>query len=74
MVFSRTSLTQEPCFLTLRSSKQHLIFLNGKVRLPMDQQLTVKFLFFEASASGLVSVILIFVLAILAMGLTAYLK
>lgn len=40
----------------------------------MDQQLSVKFLFFEASASGLVSVVLIFILALLAMGLAAYRK
>lgn len=50
------------------------MILNGKVRLPMDQQLTVKFLFFEASASGLVAVVLIFLLAIMAMGLAAYRK
>ncbi len=37
----------------------------------MDQQLSVKFLFFEASASGLVAVILIFILALLAMGIAA---
>ncbi len=61
--------------MILRSSKQHLHFVfNGKVRLPMDQQLTVKFLFFEASASGLVAVVLIFLLAIMAMGLAAYRK
>lgn len=35
-------------------------------------QLSVKFMFFEANASGLVSVVLIFVLAIMAMGLVAY--
>lgn len=40
----------------------------------MDQQISVKFLFFEASASGLVAVVLIFILAILAMGLAAYRK
>lgn len=40
----------------------------------MDQQLSVKFLFFEASASGLVSVVLIFLLAIMAMALAAYRK
>lgn len=38
----------------------------------MDQQLSVKFLFFEAGTSGLVAVILIFMLAVLAMGLAAY--
>jgi len=39
----------------------------------MDQ-LSVKFLFFEASATGLVSVVLIFILAILAMGIAVYRK
>lgn len=39
----------------------------------MDQ-LSVKFLFFEASATGLVSVVFIFILAILAMGIAVYRK
>lgn len=39
----------------------------------MDQ-LSVKFLFFEATASGLLPVVLIFLLAIMAMGLVAYRK
>lgn len=39
----------------------------------MDQ-LSVKSLFFEASATGLVSVVLIFILAILAMGIAVYRK
>lgn len=39
----------------------------------MDQ-LSVKFLFFEANATGLVSVVLIFILAILAMGIAVYRK
>ncbi len=60
--------------MILRSSKQHtFLILNEKVR-PMDQQISVKFLFFEASASGLVAVVLIFLLAIMAMGLAAYRK
>lgn len=39
----------------------------------MDQ-LSVKFLFFEATASGLLPVVLIFILAIMAMGLAVYKK
>lgn len=72
---ARFELTQQPFTMhcAQHSSTSFISFLNEEVR-PMDQQLSVKFLFFEASASGLVSVVLIFVLAIIAMGLAAYRK
>lgn len=73
---ARFELTQQPFTMhcAQHSSTSFILFSKWKGAPPMDQQLSVKFLFFEASASGLVSVVLIFVLAIIAMGLAAYRK